>query len=189
MAKEIPELFQNVSHRVCSRPKSKVTKQFFYKTWNNSNNNFKHSHVMWHNPNKLIWYNAWPQENNKSLFFCHWSIVFLENRKLCAAKARQFLMSRFRSSQGVSGHVCWCCMVKQDAPCEVHALHSEPRVQCSHLLQGHKLSDHLRLVTHLILNSFLALGHSETFHCCQIFSHTPTLLYNPWGDDPQFKKL
>lgn len=39
MAKEIPELFQNVSHKVCSRPKSKVTKQFFYKTWNNSNNN------------------------------------------------------------------------------------------------------------------------------------------------------
>lgn len=39
MAKETPELFQNVSSDSVSDP-SQVTKQFFYKTWNNSKNNF-----------------------------------------------------------------------------------------------------------------------------------------------------
>lgn len=97
MAKEIPELFQNVSHRVCSRLKSKVTKQFFYKTWNNLNNNFKHSHLMWHNPNKLIWYNAWPQENNKSLFFCNWNIVFLEKQKAVCSKSMAILNVTFQA--------------------------------------------------------------------------------------------
>lgn len=144
---------------------------------------------MWHNPNKLIWYNAWPQENNKSLFFCNWNIMFLEKQKAVCPKSMAILNVTVQVKPR-----CFrpCLLVLHGkAGCTLRSACSELRTKSAVQppTAWTQLSDHLRLMTHLILNSFLALGHSETFHCCQIFSHTPTLLYNPWGDDPQFKKL
>lgn len=131
-------------------------------------------------------------DNRKTInhwVFCNWNIVFLEKQKAVCSKSMVILNVMFQAEPRCS-RLC-LLVLHGKAACTLGSAcsDSEPRVQCSHLLHGHKLSDRLRLITHLIRNSFLPLGHSETLHCCQIFSHTPTVLYNPWGDDPQFKKL
>lgn len=42
-----------------------------------------------------------------------------------------------------------------------------------HPRHGDQLSEHLRFMTQLVLNSELVSGHSEAFHCCQIFHTLP----------------
>lgn len=97
MAKETPELFQNMSSESVSDPSQKSLNNSFTKPEIIQKTIFKHSHLMWHSPNKLIRYNAWQQENNKSLGFCNWNIVFLGKQKAVCSKSMAILNVTFQA--------------------------------------------------------------------------------------------